>query len=134
MKPNPIYSIYMYKEDLALNNQQWLISHQTKLNFDFIFSGWHMYLFCVHVGPIFRSALFPVQETCLLSNFSAGVFICTLSSFNLHLTSWSLHTFSLMSLLWATTRVTIPSINLGKSIIFLSMNHSNEWVYWNIVQ
>ena len=31
-KPNPIYLIYMYKEDLALNNQQWLICHQTKPN------------------------------------------------------------------------------------------------------
>ena len=26
-KPNPIYLIYMYKEDLALNNLQWLICH-----------------------------------------------------------------------------------------------------------
>ena len=25
-----IYSIYMYKMDLALNNQQWLICHKTK--------------------------------------------------------------------------------------------------------
>ena len=24
-KPNPIYLIYMYKEDLALNNLQWSI-------------------------------------------------------------------------------------------------------------
>ena len=24
-KPNPIYSTYMYEEDLALNNLQWLI-------------------------------------------------------------------------------------------------------------
>ena len=27
-KPNPTYLIYMYKEDLALNNQQWLICHK----------------------------------------------------------------------------------------------------------
>ena len=26
-KPNPIYLIYMHKEDLALNNLQWLICH-----------------------------------------------------------------------------------------------------------
>ena len=26
-KPNHIYSIYMYKEDLTLNNLQWLICH-----------------------------------------------------------------------------------------------------------
>ena len=25
-----IYLIYMYKEDLALNNQQWLICHKTQ--------------------------------------------------------------------------------------------------------
>ena len=25
-KPNHIYLIYMYKEDLALNNQQWFIT------------------------------------------------------------------------------------------------------------
>ena len=27
-----IYLIYMYKKDLALNNQQWLICHKTKPN------------------------------------------------------------------------------------------------------
>ena len=27
-----IYLIYMYKKDLALNNLQWLICHQTKPN------------------------------------------------------------------------------------------------------
>ena len=27
-KTNPIYLIYMYKEDLALNNLQWLMSHK----------------------------------------------------------------------------------------------------------
>ena len=27
-----IYIVYMYKEDLALNNLQWLICHKTKLN------------------------------------------------------------------------------------------------------
>ena len=32
MKPNHIYLIYMYKEDLALNNQQWLICHKTQPN------------------------------------------------------------------------------------------------------
>ena len=31
-KPNPIYLIYMYKEDLGLNNQQWLICHKTQQN------------------------------------------------------------------------------------------------------
>ena len=31
-KPNHIYLIYMYKEDLALNNQQWLICHITQSN------------------------------------------------------------------------------------------------------
>ena len=31
-KSNHIYSIYMYKEDLALNNLQWLICHKTKPN------------------------------------------------------------------------------------------------------
>ena len=30
--PNSIYSIYMYKEDLALNNLQWLICHKTQPN------------------------------------------------------------------------------------------------------
>ena len=29
-EPNLIYSIYMYKEGLTLNNIQWLIRHQTK--------------------------------------------------------------------------------------------------------
>ena len=28
-----IYLIYMYKKDLALNNLQWLICHKTKLFF-----------------------------------------------------------------------------------------------------
>ena len=27
-----LYLIYMYKEDLALNNQQWLICHKTQPN------------------------------------------------------------------------------------------------------
>ena len=27
-----IYLIYMYKEDLTLNNLQWLICHKTQLN------------------------------------------------------------------------------------------------------
>ena len=31
-QPNPIYSIYMYKEDLVLNNLQWLIYHKTQPN------------------------------------------------------------------------------------------------------
>ena len=31
-KPNTIYLIYMYKDDLALNNLQWLICHKTKPN------------------------------------------------------------------------------------------------------
>ncbi len=29
-KPNHIYLIYMYKEDLVLSNLQWLICHKTK--------------------------------------------------------------------------------------------------------
>ena len=29
-KPNPIYFIYMYKEDLALNNLHWLQCHKTQ--------------------------------------------------------------------------------------------------------
>ena len=29
---NPIYLIYIYKEDLALNNPQWLICHKTQPN------------------------------------------------------------------------------------------------------
>ena len=32
MFTNPIYLIYMYKEDLALNNLQWLIYHKTNPN------------------------------------------------------------------------------------------------------
>ena len=31
-KPNPLYLIYMYKENLALNNLQWLICHKTQPN------------------------------------------------------------------------------------------------------
>ena len=31
-QPNHIYLIYMYKEDLALNNLQWLIGHKTQAN------------------------------------------------------------------------------------------------------
>ena len=31
-KPNPIYLIHMFKEDLALNNLQCLICHKTKRN------------------------------------------------------------------------------------------------------
>ena len=31
-KPNHTYLIYMYKEDLALNNLQWLICHKIQLN------------------------------------------------------------------------------------------------------
>ena len=31
-KPIPIYLIYMYKEDLALNNLQGLICHKTQPN------------------------------------------------------------------------------------------------------
>ena len=31
-KPNHIYLIYMYKEDLALNNLQGLICHKTQPN------------------------------------------------------------------------------------------------------
>ena len=36
-KPNHIYLIYMYKEDLALDNLQWLICHKTKRNETFFF-------------------------------------------------------------------------------------------------
>ena len=31
-QPNPIYLICMYKEDLALNNLQWLICYKTQPN------------------------------------------------------------------------------------------------------
>ena len=31
-KPNHIYYTYMYKKDLALNNLQWLICHETQPN------------------------------------------------------------------------------------------------------
>ena len=31
-KPNPIYLIYLYKEDLPLHNLQYLIFHKTKPN------------------------------------------------------------------------------------------------------
>ena len=31
-KLNHIYLVYMYKEDLALNNLQWLICHKTQPN------------------------------------------------------------------------------------------------------
>ena len=31
-KLNPMYLIYMYKEDLALNNLQWSIRYKTKPN------------------------------------------------------------------------------------------------------
>ena len=31
-KPNHMYLMYMYREDLALNNLQWLICHKTKRN------------------------------------------------------------------------------------------------------
>ena len=31
-KPSHIYLKYVYEEDLALNNLQWLICHETKLN------------------------------------------------------------------------------------------------------
>ena len=31
-KANHIYLIYMYKQDLALNNLQWLICHETQPN------------------------------------------------------------------------------------------------------
>ena len=29
-KKNHIYLMYMYKQDLALNNQQWLLRHKTQ--------------------------------------------------------------------------------------------------------
>ena len=29
-KPNPMYLIHMYKEDLALNKLEWLICYKTK--------------------------------------------------------------------------------------------------------
>ena len=33
LKPNPTkYLIYMHKENLALNNLQWLICHKTQLS------------------------------------------------------------------------------------------------------
>ena len=31
-KPNHIYLLNMYKDDLALNNLQWLIRHKTQPN------------------------------------------------------------------------------------------------------
>ena len=31
-KPNRIYLIYTYKEDMALNNLKWLMCHKTKPN------------------------------------------------------------------------------------------------------
>ena len=33
-KPNPISLIYMFQEDFAVNNLQWLICHITKQWFD----------------------------------------------------------------------------------------------------
>ena len=31
-KPNPIYLIYTYKEDVELNNLQWLVRHKNQPN------------------------------------------------------------------------------------------------------
>ena len=31
-KPNPIYLIYMYEKDLSINDFQWTICHETKQN------------------------------------------------------------------------------------------------------
>ena len=36
--PNPIYLTYMYKEDLALNNLQWLICHKNQSEKSSIFN------------------------------------------------------------------------------------------------
>ena len=41
-KPNHIYLVYMYKEDLALNNLQWLICHKTQPN-QIMYIFIHMY-------------------------------------------------------------------------------------------
>ena len=46
-KPNPIYLIYVYEEDLVLNNIEWLICHKTLpnqiINIQYIFIKriWH---------------------------------------------------------------------------------------------
>ncbi len=36
-KSNHIYLIYMYKEDLALNNLQWLIHHKSQIKSNHIY-------------------------------------------------------------------------------------------------
>ena len=36
-QPNNIYLMYMYKEELALNNLQWLICHKTQPKKKFIY-------------------------------------------------------------------------------------------------
>ena len=48
IQPTDIYLIYMYKEDLALNNLRWLICHKTKthqliyISYIYIKRIWHL--------------------------------------------------------------------------------------------
>ena len=45
IKPNHLYLIYMYKEDLAFNDPEGLISHKTKPNQT---KPNHIYLICMY--------------------------------------------------------------------------------------
>ena len=53
IKQNPIYLIYIYKEDLSLNNLQWLICHKTQLTdltYTMRFNLQHKQVFlCCHI-------------------------------------------------------------------------------------
>ena len=44
-KPNYVYLIYMYKEDLALNNLQWLICHKNQTNLSLLTTASVLILF-----------------------------------------------------------------------------------------
>ena len=53
-----IYLIYMYKEDLALNNRQWLICHKSKPNnYILVFILW-----VIISDGIYNSSLFSLNE------------------------------------------------------------------------
>ena len=71
-KPNPIYLIYMYKEDLVLNNLQWLICHYKSQP--------------IKVIPMKENYLFKLE--CFLIGLSSSQFIYTFLFFFFQILEW----------------------------------------------
>ena len=88
-KPNHIDLIYMYKEDLVLNNLQWLICHQTQPTC----SNKSEKVSLMYFGTIFKRGMnFYISYIYLIQTYFIVLFLYTNNFYNYKQISTHIHT------------------------------------------